>query len=74
MKTYWGSGGIARMILNLGTRWRCVVNFTPRPMYPRRKPRYPRDRRLDGSQSQSGRGGEEKKSHHCILKKNAGHK
>jgi hypothetical protein len=25
------------LILNLGTRWRCVVNFTPRPLYPREK-------------------------------------
>jgi hypothetical protein len=30
MKTYWGSGGIAPRILDLGTRWRCVVSFTPR--------------------------------------------
>jgi hypothetical protein len=28
--------------LNLGTRWRWVVNFTPLPLYPRGKsPRYP---------------------------------
>jgi hypothetical protein len=38
-----------------------VVNFTPRPLYPRGKsPRYPLDRRLDGPQSRSGRFGEEK--------------
>jgi hypothetical protein len=38
-----------------------VVNFTPCPLYPRGKsPRYPLDRRLGGSQSQSGRFGEEK--------------
>jgi hypothetical protein len=24
-------------ILDLGIRWRCVVSFTPRPFYPRRK-------------------------------------
>jgi hypothetical protein len=24
MKTYWGSGGIAPLILDLGTRWRSV--------------------------------------------------
>jgi hypothetical protein len=24
-------------ILDLGTRWRCVVSFTPRPLYPPRK-------------------------------------
>jgi hypothetical protein len=32
MKTYWGSGAIVPHILNLGTRWRWVVNFTPRPL------------------------------------------
>jgi hypothetical protein len=33
-----------------------VVNFTPRPLYPR----YPLERRLGGPQSRSGRSGEEK--------------
>jgi hypothetical protein len=33
MKTYWGSGGIAPRILDLGTRWKWVVSFTPRPLY-----------------------------------------
>jgi len=28
MQTYWGS----RHILNLGTRWRWVVSFMPRPL------------------------------------------
>jgi hypothetical protein len=37
METYWGSGGIAPRILNLGTRWRWVVSFTPRPLYPRER-------------------------------------
>jgi hypothetical protein len=37
------------------------VSFTPRPFYPAGKnPWYPLDRRLDGPQSWSGRGGEEK--------------
>jgi hypothetical protein len=64
MKTYWGSGGIAPRILDLGTRWRWVVSFTPQPLYPRGKsPWYPLDRRLGGPQSRSGRGGEEKNSH-----------
>jgi hypothetical protein len=35
MKTYWGSGGIAPRILNLGNRCRWVVSFTPRQLYPR---------------------------------------
>jgi hypothetical protein len=61
MKAYWRSGGIAPRILDLGTRWRRVVSFTPRPLYPQGKsPWYPLDRRLGGPQSRSGRGGEEK--------------
>jgi hypothetical protein len=40
-----------------------VVSFTPRALYPQRKsPWYPLDGRLGGSQSRSGRGGEEKNS------------
>jgi hypothetical protein len=34
MKAYWGSGGIVPCILDLGTRWRWVVSFTHRPLYP----------------------------------------
>jgi hypothetical protein len=64
MKTYYGSGGIASRILDLGTRWRWVVSFTSRPLYPQGKsPRYPLDRKLGGPQSRSGRGGQEKNSH-----------
>jgi hypothetical protein len=38
----WGSGGISPTILDLGTRWRWVVSFTPRPLYPQGKsPWYP---------------------------------
>jgi hypothetical protein len=37
MKTYWGSGGIAPRMLDLGTRRRWVVSFTPRPLYPRER-------------------------------------
>jgi len=32
MKTYGGNEGIARCNLGLGTRWRWVVTFTPRPL------------------------------------------
>jgi hypothetical protein len=47
-----GSGGMAPRILNLSTKWRWVVSFTPRPLYCRGKsPRHPLDRRLDGPQS-----------------------
>jgi hypothetical protein len=61
MKTYWGSGSIAPIIRNLGARWRWVVSFTLRPLYPRAKrPLYMLDRRLSGPQSRFGRGVKEK--------------
>jgi hypothetical protein len=45
----WGSGCIDTHFLDLGTSWRIVVSFTPRPLYSRGKsPRYPLDRRLNG--------------------------
>jgi hypothetical protein len=37
MKTYCGSGGVAPCILDLGTRWRSVISFTPRTLYPQGK-------------------------------------
>jgi hypothetical protein len=37
METYRGSRGIAPLILDLGIRWRWVVNFMPRPLYPQGK-------------------------------------
>jgi hypothetical protein len=53
------SGCIDPRILDLGTSWRWVVNFTHRSLYPgERVPRYSLDRRLDGPQNQSGRQGE----------------
>jgi hypothetical protein len=61
MKTYWGSEGIAPRILDLDTRWRWVVSFTPHSLYPQGKSLcYQLDRRLGGTQSRSGRGSEEK--------------
>jgi hypothetical protein len=52
MKAYWGSGDIAARIFDLGTRWRWVVSFTPRPLYLQGKsPWYPLDRSLGGFQS-----------------------
>jgi hypothetical protein len=33
----WGSGGIVQFFLDLGSKWRWVVRFTPRPLYPRGK-------------------------------------
>jgi hypothetical protein len=49
MKTCLRSGGIAPRILDLGTRWRWVVSFTPWPLYAQRKsPRYAQNRMLGG--------------------------
>jgi hypothetical protein len=63
MKAYCGSGGIATRILDLGTRWRRVVSFTPQPLYHQGKnPWYPLDMGLGGPQSRSGRCDEEKNS------------
>jgi hypothetical protein len=48
----WGSGGIDPCFLDLGTKWRWVVSFTPRPLYPLGKSlRYPSQRRLGGTQT-----------------------
>jgi hypothetical protein len=59
----WESVVIIPRILDLGTRLRWVVSFTHRPLYPQGKNTwYPLDRRLGGSQSRSGRSGEEKNS------------
>jgi hypothetical protein len=63
MKDYWGNGGIVPRILDLSTRLRWMVSFTPRPLYPNEKKIwYPLDRRLGGLQSRSGGGGKEKNS------------
>ena len=32
---YTGYGGVAPLVLNLGTSWKCVVCFMPRPLYAR---------------------------------------
>jgi hypothetical protein len=57
MKTYWGSEGIAPRI-NLDARWKWMISFTLRPLYPGVKNiLFPLDRTLDGPQSRSGRGG-----------------
>jgi hypothetical protein len=42
MKEYWGVEVYLRAFFDLGTRWRWVVSFTPRPLYPQRNsPWYP---------------------------------
>jgi len=70
MKKYWESGGIGPCILNLGTRCKRLVRFTPRPLYSRGKGRrYPLDRSLIRPWNWSGRGGDEEKSHHSTCQK-----
>jgi hypothetical protein len=55
MKTY-REWRYSSTILYFGTRWRCVVNFTPRPLYPRWKSlQYQLDRRLGRPMSRSQR-------------------
>ena len=56
MKTYMGSTGTAPLILNLGSRWRWVVIFMLRLLYPR----HPLNMKLGGTQDRSARFGKEK--------------
>jgi hypothetical protein len=59
----WKTEGITPCILDLDTTWRWVVSFMLRSLYLQGKSLwYPLDRRLDGPQNRSGRGGEEKNS------------
>jgi hypothetical protein len=61
MKAYWGVEVQLYAFFDLGNRWRVVVSFTTRPLYPLGKEHsYPFDRRLGGPQSRSRRGDEEK--------------
>jgi hypothetical protein len=41
MKAFNGNACIDPLIPNFGTRWRWVVNFTHRPLYPRERPTLP---------------------------------
>ena len=59
MKAYRGSRHVPS-ILNLGARWRLVVNITPWPLYPGKEPWYPLNRWLDGPHSHSVLFGEDK--------------
>jgi len=66
------------LFLNLGTRWRSLVNFTPRPSYPRGKQTHYslNTKRLDSpsilsfrpavGQNRSGRSGEEEKKNFSL--------
>jgi hypothetical protein len=61
MKASWGVEVQLHALSDLGIRWRWVVSFTSRLLYPQGKSRrYSLDRRLRGPQSRSGGGGEEK--------------
>jgi hypothetical protein len=63
MKAYWGSGGIAPLIL--WPRHYTEVSgqlHAPAALPQGKSPWYPLDKRLGGPQSRSGRGGEEKNS------------
>jgi len=63
MKVYWWSGRIAPLILDLGTRWGCMVSFMTRPLYPQGKGHWhPLNMMLGWTQSRSGRDGVEKNS------------
>jgi len=63
MKIYWESGGIASCILDLNTRFRWVVNFMTQSLYPRgKRPWYPLEWKLGGSQGWSVCGSKEKKN------------
>jgi hypothetical protein len=46
MKAYWGMEVQLNAFFDYGTRWRRVVSFTPRPLYPQVKsPWHPLDRK-----------------------------
>jgi hypothetical protein len=54
MEAYGESRGIAAFILNLGARWRLVIDYKYRSVYPRgKKTRYPLNRKLGETQRSS---------------------
>jgi hypothetical protein len=57
MKAFWGSGGIAPRILDLGGQL-----HAPAALIQGKSPWYSLDRRFCGPQSRSGHGGEEQNS------------
>jgi hypothetical protein len=67
MKAYWGSGSVAPLIIDLGTRWSWMVSFRSRPLDRQGKsPWYPLNKELGGPQNRSGRGGEDKNSQSVL--------
>jgi hypothetical protein len=64
-KRIWENGSVPQCIPNLGTKWRWVVSFTPRPLHPRGKGPYcSLVRRLGSPPSRCGSFGEEADSLH----------
>jgi hypothetical protein len=62
-KAYKGNWGTAPLILVYDTRWRRVINFTPRPLYPREKNSwYPLDMGWLGPRASLDGRGEERPS------------
>jgi hypothetical protein len=62
IKHYMGEWRYSSTIPDLDIRWRWIVSFTPRPLYPQRKnPGYPLDMRLGGPHGQFGCCGNEEK-------------
>jgi hypothetical protein len=63
MKKYWRSGGVVPLILDLGTRMKVSGQIHDPAALPQgKRPRYPGGRRMGGTQSRSGHGGEGKNS------------
>jgi hypothetical protein len=60
MKAYRRSRGISPLFPNLGTVWKLLFSFTPRPLCPQNKSQYPLNRRTGEPQGRSRRFGEEK--------------
>jgi hypothetical protein len=60
LKACSGSRGVAPLILNIGTRWNCVVSVTPRPLHAKGKAPVQLNKKLGGPQGRSVRFGEEK--------------
>jgi hypothetical protein len=54
MKSYLGRRILYPLILNLETRWKWVVSFTPRSLYPTKERQYELNRRPCGFQSRFG--------------------
>jgi len=52
MHAYRGSSGITPLILNFGTRWRCVASFMHWQLYLQIRTQNPLYRRLGSSQNQ----------------------